>query len=316
MKAEVLEAAPSVQKTPAITAQMTGDRKASLISKARDYLSLTKPRIIIMAQLAVGAGSYVAAKGQLDFALFLHTIFGVTLAAAASFVLNQLLETKTDAQMIRTQNRPLPAGRISSLGVLIFGIVLAAVGLVYLGLFVNAMTAFVTSATFASYVFVYTPLKRYTTWNTLVGALPGALPPAIGWVAVTGSMDAGAWLLFAIVFLWQFPHFFAIAWIYREDYSRAGLKMLTVEDKSGAVTCRQMLLTCAALLPVSLCPTLLGLTGTAYLVGAILLGLFYATYTILFVVGREKSHAKNLFRASLVYLPSLFLLLSLDLVSV
>ncbi|MDF1665893.1 MAG: protoheme IX farnesyltransferase, partial [Planctomycetota bacterium] len=203
---KVIEQVPSTE-----TAAPTTTKKSSsfsLRSWASDYLSLTKPRIIIMAQLAVGAGSYVAANGNLDFVLFLNTIFGVTLAAAASFVLNQYLESKTDAQMIRTQNRPLPAGRISHNGVLFFGAFLAVVGLTYLAVLVNVMTAVVTSATFLSYVCLYTPLKRHTTWNTLVGALPGALPPAIGWVAVSGNIDAGAWVLFAIVFLWQFPHFF------------------------------------------------------------------------------------------------------------
>lgn len=309
-----MEQVPSTETTtPATTSSSTG---FSLRAWASDYLSLTKPRIIIMAQLAVGAGSYVAANGQLDFVLFLNTIFGVTLAAAASFVLNQYLESKTDAQMIRTQNRPLPAGRISHGGVLFFGALMAVVGLTYLAVLVNVMTAVVTSATFLSYVCLYTPLKRHTTWNTLVGALPGALPPAIGWVAVTGNMDAGAWVLFSIVFLWQFPHFFAIAWIYREDYSRAGLKMLPVVEENGTSTCRQMVVTGLALIPVSLCPVFLGIAGNFYLVGAILLGLFYMTFTTIFVRGREKRQARNLFRASLVYLPLLFLLLSLDLVSV
>lgn len=311
----IVEQIPNIE-TESSAAPAKAASKFSLKAWVSDYLSLTKPRIIIMAQLAVGAGSYVAAKGQLDFVLFLHTIFGVTLAAAASFVLNQYLESKTDAQMIRTQNRPLPAGRISHGGVLAFGTLMAIVGLSYLAIFVNPMAAVVTSATFLSYVCLYTPLKRHTTWNTVVGALPGALPPAIGWVAVTGHMDLGALVLFAIVFLWQFPHFFAIAWIYREDYSRAGLKMLPVVEENGTQTCRQMVVTGLALIPVSLCPVFLGIAGPVYLVGAILLGLFYMTFTAIFVRGREKRQARHLFRASLVYLPCLFLLLSLDLVSV
>ena len=285
-------------------------------SRLRDLMTLIKVRIIVMAQVAVAAGAYVAGPGLIDWAGLAATLVGISLVAAASFILNQLLERESDARMARTASRPLPAGRIGVREVLVLGIAAAALGLATLALFVNAAAAFVAALTFSSYVFVYTPLKRHTTLNTLVGAIPGALPPVIGWVSVTGALDLGALALFAILFLWQFPHFFAIAWIYREQYRDAGLAMLPVLDESGDRTSRHIVGTALMLLPVSLLPTLIGLTGTAYLLGAAVLGLVYAGFAMAFALSRTNQQARALFRVSLVYLPCLFILLSLDLTRV
>lgn len=290
--------------------------RRGLVGLARDYLSLTKPRIIVMAGVAVGVGRYAARGGELDLAAFAIAAAAVALVAAASFTFNQLLEKPLDARMDRTSNRALPSGRVSEREALVFGLVCAALGLGGLAALVNVAAAFLAAVTFFFYVWVYTPLKRRSTWNTFVGAIPGALPPVIGWVSATGRLDPGAWALFAILFLWQFPHFFAIAWMYREDYARAGMRMLPVVDKDGEQTARQMVLTSLALLPVSLIPTLIGLTGTAYLLGAIVLGLLYFAFAMGFALSRTDHQARSLFRVSLVYLPALLGLMMLDLIPV
>lgn len=279
-----------------------------------DLATLVKPRIIVMSLVAVLVGVHAAGGALAPTPKLIITLLAVGSVAAASFILNQLLESGTDARMARTRNRPLPAGRLTPGQVLAFGIATAAFGLGSLALVVNLPAAFVAALTFSSYVFVYTPLKRHTTWNTVVGAIPGALPPVIGWVAVSGRLDPGAAALFAILFLWQFPHFYAIAWIYRREYHEAGLKMLPCLDVDGDVTSRHILGTALALLPVSLVPTLIGVTGTAYFVGAALLGLLYVAASMAFAMDRTTRAAKTLFRISLVYLPALFLLLSIDLV--
>lgn len=303
----------SDQEAVPATEVAASDSQPWLVVRFDDYCSLVKPRIILMATLAVSVGVYAASPRSFDFVRWFHTLIGVTFGAAASFILNQWLESRTDALMARTADRPLPAGRLSGTEVFLVGWLSGLIAVVYLAFFVNWASALLTGATFLSYVLVYTPLKRYTTLNTLIGAVPGALPPAIGWVSVTDSMDAGAWLLFGILFFWQFPHFYAIAWIYRRDYSKAGLKMLSVADESGVELAKQMLIANFALILVSLLPTKLGLTGQLYLLAAVALGLFYLAATVAFALGRESSEAKTVFHASLIYLPCLFLCLSFDL---
>jgi protoheme IX farnesyltransferase len=277
-----------------------------------DYLELTKPRIGVMVLFIVAAGAMLAGGGTVYLPVLLHTLLGTGLVAAGAGALNQLLERNTDARMRRTENRPLPAGRMHPLEVLVFGCVLGVTGVVYLALTLQRpWAAVIAGATFVSYVFIYTPLKRRTVLNTLIGAVPGALPPLIGWTAVRGTIDPEASALFFIIFLWQVPHFLAIAWMYRDDYAHAGLRMLPVVDPDGTRTARQMLTYCLALVPVGLAPAFFG-AGLVYSVGATLLGVFFLLRTLRFARDRSQRQARRVLRGSLVYLPSLFALLVLD----
>jgi protoheme IX farnesyltransferase len=281
-------------------------------TRAADYLELFKPRIAVMALATVAAGVWLAADSAPSWMILCHTLFGSALVAAGSSALNQFLERDTDALMRRTENRPLPAGRLSPLEVLCAGTCLGAGGVLYLAATLKSpLAAGIAALTFVSYVFVYTPLKRVTSLNTLIGAIPGALPPVIGWAAVRGTLNAEIVAVFTIMFLWQVPHFLAIAWIYREDYGRAGMCMLPVIDGDGAMSGRQMVGYCLALIPVSLLPVLVGRAGTVYTIGAIILGSGFLATALLFMRGRTMSQARGVLRASLIYLPVIFALLLL-----
>jgi protoheme IX farnesyltransferase len=278
-----------------------------------DYLDLIRPRVSILVLFTVGAGAFLAARGAVDPAQLFHVVLGTALVAAGASALNQLLERHTDALMNRTENRPLPAGRMSALEVMILGTLLAGGGLVYLLVALRQPTAAgVAAFTFLSYVFVYTPLKRVTPLNTLIGAVPGALPPVIGWTAIRGTIDGEALTLFLILFLWQVPHFLAIAWIYREQYARAGLCMLPVLDADGTQTGRQMVRYCLVLIPVSLLPIALGEAGWLYGAAAVLLGLGFLTSSMRFVRAASVVQARRVLRASLLYLPVLLIVLLVD----
>jgi protoheme IX farnesyltransferase len=282
-------------------------------SRAADYLELTKPRVAVLVLFTVAAGAWLGAQGEPDLAALLHAVIGTALVAAGASALNQLLERHTDPLMRRTENRPLPAGRLQPAQVLLFGLGLGAGGLAYLAVLVRQPLAVAVAAfTFAAYVLVYTPLKRKTSLNTLVGAVPGALPPVIGWVAVRGSVGPEAVALFLILFLWQVPHFLAIAWIYRDDYARAGLRMLPVGDRGGGMTGRQMVNYSFVLIPVSLAPVFLGRAGPVYLAGALLLGGYFFASTLAFLRASSVARARRVLRASLVYLPALLALLLVD----
>lgn len=282
-------------------------------SRAADYVELTKPRVAVLVLFTVAAGAVFASRGLPDLFLLVHTLLGTALVAGGASALNQFLERHTDALMRRTENRPLPAGRLQPLEVLAFGLFLGAAGVTYLALaLARPFAAAVAASTFASYVFLYTPLKRQTTLNTLVGAVPGALPPVIGWAAVRGTVDPEAVVLFLILFLWQVPHFLAIAWIYRADYASAGLRMLPVGDRDGGVTGRQMAGYALALVPVSLAPAALHYAGPLYLAGAMILGLAFLARTVGFVRTPSLGQARRVLRASLVYLPALLGLLLVD----
>ena len=278
-----------------------------------DYLDLARLRVSVLVLFTVAAGAFLAAGASLDAAQLVHVLLGTGLVAAGASALNQLLERQTDALMTRTENRPLPAGRLSATEVLIVGTVLAACGLIYLAVALRQPVCVgVAAFTFLSYVFVYTPLKRKTPLNTLIGAVPGAMPPVIGWTAVRGTIDREALALFLIVFLWQVPHFLAIAWIYREQYARAGLCMLPVLDPDGTQTGRQMVRYCLVLIPVSLLPAALGDAGWLYGMAAVLLGLGFLQTCLAFGRAASVAQARRVLRASLLYLPVLFLLLLLD----
>jgi protoheme IX farnesyltransferase len=289
--------------------------EAPLLTQARvaDYVSLTKPRILVMVLFTVAAGALLAAGGMPELGLLANALLGTTLVAAGASALNQLLERETDARMRRTENRPLPAGRLQPVEVLAFALLLGVGGVIYLAVsLAHPAAALVAAFTFVSYVFVYTPLKRMTTLNTLVGAVPGALPPVIGWEAVRGSVGAEAVALFAIVFLWQVPHFLAIAWMYREDYARADLRMLPVVDPAGTLSSRQMVCYCLALIPASLAPAALGVAGPLYLVGALILGAAFLKASLGFARTKSLPAARGVLRASLLYLPALLALLLVE----
>ena len=279
-------------------------------SRVGDYVELTKPRVAVLVLFTVAAGAWLAGRSELDPLLLLHTVAATALVAAGASALNQLIERHSDARMRRTENRPLPSGRLQPVEVLLFGLALGVAGLAYLGLATRQpLAVLVAATTFVLYAFVYTPLKRVSTLNTLVGAVPGALPPVIGWAAVRGTLTPEAGILFAILFLWQVPHFLAIAWIYRDEYARAGLCMLPVVDPTGKITGRQMVLYCLALVLVSLLPALVGHAGPVYFAGAVLLGLVFLRATLGFLTDVGNRRARRVLRASLLYLPLLLALL-------
>lgn len=277
-----------------------------------DWIELTKPRIASMALLATLVGFYMGAGGPLDFWLLLNALAGTALVASGSSALNQLIERDRDVLMNRTCNRPLPAARLSAGEVLAFSIATGSAGLAWLALTTTPLATLLGALTLVLYVFVYTPLKPLTTHNTFVGAVPGALPPLIGWAAAAGSLSWGALAVFAILYVWQIPHFMAIAWIHREDYARGGFKMIPVLDPTGDRTARQVLFQSVILLGVSVMPTFLHLTGMFYLAGALVLGIGFAAAGALLAFRRRDVDARLLLLASVIYLPLLLGLLVVD----
>jgi protoheme IX farnesyltransferase len=276
------------------------------------YLALTKPRIAVLVLVTVATGFLLGARGAAHPSTLLLTLLGTGLVAGGASAWNQYLERSRDQQMRRTAGRPLPSGRLAPVEAAAFGSALTIAGLALLMVGVNAQSAGVALATFVLYVLVYTPLKPRTTLNTAVGAVPGALPPVIGWAAATGQLGAEAWALFLIVFLWQFPHFLAIAWIYRDDYARAGYKMLPTVDPRGSITGRQAAGHALALVPAGLLPTVVGLAGSAYFAGAFVLGLAYLVAAVRFWSNVNDRSARSLLRASFVYLPAILILLLMN----
>ena len=262
--------------------------------------------------LTAAAGFYLGSRGSVNLWLLAHTLFGTALVASGTNAFNQLRERDVDARMRRTRNRPLPSGRLSPRAAGVFAAAISLAGVCYLGLLVNLLTAGLAALTLVSYVFLYTPLKAKTSLNTLIGAVPGALPIVGGWTAAGGGIDTAAWALFGILFLWQLPHFLALAWIYRDDYRRGGLAMLSVEDPDGRRTGRMILLYALALLPVSLLPTLVGVTGAVYFFGALACSVAYAAVGAGMLPAATERRAWRLFIASIIYLPALLTLMVLD----
>jgi protoheme IX farnesyltransferase len=278
-----------------------------------DLAELTKPRITMMVAITTAAGFLLAAQGStLDFLRLAHTLIATAMLSAGACALNQVVERDSDLRMRRTASRPLPAGRLHPDAGLLWGVLLVVGGLVYLAGSVNLLTALIGGFTVALYVFAYTPLKRLSSLATLVGAVPGALPPVMGWTAVRDRVEPGAWALFAILFLWQLPHFLSIAWLYREDYARGGFPMLPVGDPDGRRTALQTLLYGGALLPVSLLPAPLGLVGATYLAGALLLGLLFFAACAGFARERSEKAARRLLLTSVAYLPALLAVMLID----
>ncbi|MFN0068084.1 MAG: heme o synthase [Limisphaerales bacterium] len=281
-------------------------------SLAGNLSELFKLRLTTLVLLTTLAGYHLGRSGPLDWTLLALTLAGTALVAAGAAALNQWLEREHDARMPRTASRPLPAGRMEPDAALAIGVVTSGIGILLLGWFVNGLTAALGALALVSYVAVYTPLKRVTTWNTLVGAVPGALPPLMGWTAARDSADLAGWVLFAILFLWQVPHFFAIAWLYREQYAAAGFRMLPVADPAGRRTGNQSVGFAAALLVIAALPTWLGVTGAVYLAGSLALGVLFLAAAVSFRLRLDGPSARRLFFASILYLPVLLSLMAVD----
>ena len=272
----------------------------------RDYIELTKPRITWLILMSTAVGYFFGHSGAWSFWSLLHTILGTGLIASGTAALNQWYEWDADALMVRTRQRPIPSGRLKRSQALWFGAALSVLGFAELALGVNLLTALLGLFTLASYLFAYTPLKRRSWHSTTVGAIPGAMPPLIGYAAASGTLSLDAWVLYAILFLWQFPHFYSIAWMYREDYGRAGIQMLPVVEPDGASTARQIVLFLGLLIPVSLAPAFLSMTGKLYLVGAVLLGAYFLRAGLRVAKGKTLAEARAVLLASVVYLPVLY----------
>jgi protoheme IX farnesyltransferase len=276
------------------------------------WSDLVKARLTFLVLLTTLTGFYVGTEGGTDWALLFHALFGTALVACGAAALNQWWERAHDAKMARTETRPLPAHELTPTTVLLAGGVLSMAGLVYLALLVNLLTAFLGGITLFSYLLVYTPLKRITTLNTAIGAIPGALPPLMGWTAARDDVSLEGWALFAILFFWQLPHFLSIAWLYRDEYAKAGFVMLPVHDPEGVRTGRQAVSHTLGLIFVSVCPARFGTAGALYFFGALLLGLAFLWCAIQFSRELTRARAKQLFFASILYLPLLFGLMALD----
>jgi protoheme IX farnesyltransferase len=294
-----------------VTSLRSANPGSTLSSRFADYLEITKPRISVMVLVTVSVGFALGSFGQWNPITLLHALFGIALVAVASSAFNQVLERKSDAMMNRTSDRPIPSGRMSAVEVSMFGAVCGVIGTAWLLMFVNSTTAALTALTFVLYVFIYTPLKPRSYLCTTIGAIPGALPPVLGWVAAGAPLDSRPLALFGILFLWQFPHFLAIAYVHKEDYGRASLKMLPGNDIPRVVgwmaICYALLL-----LPVSLMPSAVALAGVGYFATAIILGIGYVVASIRFMRNESRQTARGLIFTSLVYLPVLLLVLTWD----
>jgi heme o synthase len=284
----------------------------TLASRAQAYVVLTKPDVSFLVLITTAAGYYMGARGPVNWLHLIHTVFGTMLIAAGTAALNHYIERDSDRLMRRTAARPLPSGVLKPGAALAYGIALSVAGAVYLYFAAGALAAGLGVLTCLSYLLAYTPLKKRTVWATFVGAFPGAVPPMIGWVAASGRLDLGAWLLFAILFFWQFPHFHAIAWMYREDYARAGILMLPVVDQEGTRTFRQILVTASVLVGVSLLPAIAGIAGVFYFFGA--LGLSVALLQVCLWAASAKTNvrAKWLMHATVLHIPLLLALMVYD----
>jgi protoheme IX farnesyltransferase len=294
------------------TAEVQGTRAIGFREKINSYLELTKPRIAFMLVLTSAAGFYLGSAGGFNIGLFVNSMVGITLLAFGVATLNQYIERDIDTLMERTAKRPLPAGKLTPMEALIFGAVLCALAEIYLLFLVNALTAVLGLTVIVGYVLLYTPLKTRTSASTAIGAIPGAMPPLMGWTAAANHIDLSAWALFVLLFLWQFPHFFAIAWMYKEQYAKAGVVMLPVVEKDGRITARQIVLFTVMLLPVSVAPFFLGMAGFIYLGGACLLGIWFMWASISAARAKSVEKSRRLLLVSVLYLPAIFALMVLD----
>lgn len=292
-----------------VTVDLQDTKAISIREKLAAFFELTKPRIAFMLVLTSAAGFYLGTKSGFDFVLFINSVIGITLLAFGVATLNQFIERDTDALMKRTANRPLPTQKVSPAEALIFGILLCVTAEIYLAVLVNLLTAVLGLIVIVGYVLLYTPLKRKTSVSTAIGAIPGAMPPLMGWTSAADEITLGAWALFALLFLWQFPHFLAIAWMYREQYAKAGILMLPVVEKEGKLTAQQIVIFTVILLPVSLAPFFIGLAGWVYLIGAIVLGIWFLYASIDAARSKTNEKARKLLLVSVLYLPVIFALM-------
>jgi protoheme IX farnesyltransferase len=293
-------------------AQLTTPQTIGIRDRLSAFVELTKPRIAFMLVLTAAAGFYVGNRGTFDIALFANAMIGIALLAFGVATLNQWLETRTDALMERTANRPLPSGKVSNTEALIFGSLLCIGAEAYLYFLVNPLTALLGISVIVGYVLLYTPLKTRTTASTAIGAIPGAMPPLMGWTASANEITLGAWALFTFLFLWQFPHFLAIAWMYKDQYEKAGILMLPVVEPSGRITARQIVLFAIMMVPVSLAPFFLGFAGWIFLVVASVLGLWFLIESIKAARAKTPQMARRLLLVSVLYLPVIFAVMVLD----
>lgn len=289
-----------------------GTTEITLGSRASAYVTLTKPDVSFLVVMTTAAGYYMGAHGPVDWLRLAHAVFGTTLIAAGTAALNHYIERESDRYMRRTAARPLPSGQLRPAEALWFGVALAVAGATDLWIGSGALASLLGVATCLSYLLAYTPLKKKTIWATFIGAFPGAIPPMIGWAAATGTLDKGAWLLFAILFFWQFPHFHAISWIYREDYARAGIKMLPVVDRDGSRTFRQIVLAAGILVGVSLLPAIVGLAGVRYFFGALVVSTALVQVCLWAASAKTNVRAKWLMHATVLHIPLLLGLMVLD----
>lgn len=286
-------------------------RDVAFSDKVKAYFELTKPRIAFMLVLTAAAGFYLG-SGQFDLSLFVVSMLGITFLAFGTATLNQFVERESDRLMKRTASRPLPSGRLTAREALIFGIILCILAELILFSFVNFLTGILGILVILGYVLLYTPLKKVTTFSTVIGAFPGAMPPLMGWTAAANEISIHAWILFSIIFFWQFPHFLAIAWMYRDEYEKAGIKMLPVIDKQGKVTILQVLAFTVLLLVTSVVPFFVGMVGSLYLTVSMLLGAYFLYSAIQMARKRTIASARQVLIASVVYLPIVFALIVLD----
>lgn len=294
-----MENVTAIQET-----KVTGARE-----KLAAFFELTKPRIAFMLVLTSAAGFYLGSTGNFDFVLFINSVIGITLLAFGVATLNQFIERRTDALMERTAKRPLPTNKVSPAEALIFGMILTISAEIYLAFLVNFLTAGLGLIVIVGYVLLYTPLKTKTSASTAIGAIPGAMPPLMGWTSASNEITLGAWILFAMLFLWQFPHFLAIAWMYKEQYAKAGILMLPVVEPAGKITAVQIVAFTLMLLPVSLAPFFFGVSGVVYLIGAGLLGIWFLFASIQAARAKSVEKARKLLLVSVLYLPLIFALM-------
>jgi heme o synthase len=302
-----MKSSVAVGRTRAVVSSKEGADPAAISRSGRgaDLAELIKARLTTLVLLTTAVGYYLGVRGAVDYRGLLHVFLGTAAAAAGAAALNQWWEWRLDALMHRTKSRPVPAGRMRPISALIIGVVLSLAGVVYLWFACNALTALLTAVTVAVYILAYTPLKRVSTFNTLVGAVPGALPPMIGWAAARGTLDAGAWSLFTILLLWQLPHFFAIAWMYRDDYARAGFQMVASDDPTGERSASQSVLFSILLLVLAGLPGFVGVVNFYYIPLELLLGGGFVVIAMRFLRTRTRSDARLLFMTSIIYLPLL-----------
>jgi heme o synthase len=295
-----------------VSTARTTEMALSSRSRAGAYVALTKPDVSFLVLITTAAGYYMGARGPVNWLHMLQTVFATMLIAAGTAALNHYIERESDRYMRRTASRPLPSGVLQPVQALVFGIVLSVAGAIALYVVAGWLASALGVVTCIGYLFAYTPLKKRTVWATFIGAFPGAIPPMIGWVAATGTLDRGAWLLFGILFLWQFPHFHAIAWMYREDYARAGIQMLPVVDPEGKRTFRQIIWTAVGLIGVSLLPSVVGLAGMMYFFGALVVSLGLLQVCVWAASMKTNVRAKWLMHATVMHIPVLLGLMVYD----